>query len=177
MARGPELTEEERAAVQRRIARWVQDEPNLSWRARAREIEERTKERLSNQALMDASRGQLGSDVATVLEKFFGETLGSWMKMKTISVSEPGSSAAAAHGHVYEIEERYHTVGVAFSRARASGVKEGVLNTVRLKLGVLKSKEGPSEKQVEQAILDEVNETKRASKLYSAKDIDEGLKR
>lgn len=67
--------------------------------------------------------------------------------------------------------ERYHTIEVGFTRARAAGVQEAILDAARLTLGVNKTSE-PTLDEVRRVIRDEIEQVKRDRELYSAEDVD-----
>lgn len=74
-----------------------------------------------------------------------------------------------------EREERYPALTDAFRRARAAGVDDRILDSVRGRIGQWKSEKGPSEAEVEAAIAAEVRETARVRRMYAADDLDEAL--
>lgn len=62
--------------------------------------------------------------------------------------------------------ERYPAVELVFARARAAKVEESILDAVRVRVGLLKSTEGPTEAAVEQLIVEELDQRDRLSKLF-----------
>ncbi len=181
MAKGAELSDDQRAAVVWRLAGWAEQTPEIkSMRERARRIAIETDTSFSSQALSDAMKGQLGRDVLATLERYFGESHKTWMKAAPVATLAPAATTAPARQpgeRYYERELRYPGMRVPFLRARAAGVSDRVLDTVAARIGVWRDQKGPSEKEVERLIEDEVNQTRKARKLYGAEDMDAELKR
>lgn len=70
------------------------------------------------------------------------------------------------------LDERYPTIALVFARMRQTGIDESILDLARLALGVFKSDEGPTEQQVEDAVLNELKQRRRYKEMIG-RDIDD----
>lgn len=151
MAKPPELSAAELAAVSRRLERLGQDLAKgqrrpASFNAIAEAIRESTGVKMSGQTVANMSHGAPGTyarEKLTTLERYLGESLEDWLSAASVQVATPPQRTT-------ELDERYPVVAIVLNDARRSGWSEDDIDGARVRLLAFKGQ--PSEDDVWHAL-------------------------